>query len=151
MGKADVIDLNLSDIRKKRIRINEDDDKVLELNTSDMNIIVRLKEALPKLRELAVNAANFSDTDTETEEGLDALAKELKETDDKMRELVDYIFDSNVSEMCAGNGSMYDPFNGKFRFEYILEALTSLYESNISGEYSKMSARLATHTAKYTN
>lgn len=150
MGKTDVIDLSLSDIRKKRIRINQDDDRVLELNTSDMNIIVRLKEALPKLRELAVNAANFSETNTETEEGLNALAEKLKETDDNMRELVDYIFDSNVSELCAGDGSMYDPFNGKFRFEYILEALTGLYESNINAEYSKMSKRLASHTDKYT-
>ena len=54
---ADIVDLDLSAIRKKRFRVDGDDSKILELNTSDLNILPRLKESYPKLQELSKQAA----------------------------------------------------------------------------------------------
>lgn len=147
-----VIDIDLSAIEKKRFRINEDSNRILELNVSDMSVLTRLEDATPKLNALLskLDGANESMTDEDGELDTSKLAKEFKEIDNQMREIVDFIFDANVSEVCAPDGSMYDPFNGKFRFEHIIETLIGLYNSNIASEFKKMELRTSKHTAKYT-
>lgn len=156
--QTDVIDISLSVIRKKRFRIDNDDSRILELNTSDLNILARLKETYPKLVALADNAfKNLPEVDT-TSENYDFMTDEttgkvidaLDDADKQMRKLVDYIFDSNVSEICAPSGSMYDPINGKFRFEHIIDTLAALYETEVSTEMNNIATRISKHTNKYT-
>jgi hypothetical protein len=67
-----------------------------------------------------------------------------------MRDLMDYIFDSNVSEICAPSGSMYDPINGQFRFEHIINILAGLYETDIESELTSIAKRVQKHTNKYS-
>jgi hypothetical protein len=149
MGASNnIIDIDLSVTRKKRFRIDGDDNRVIELNTSDMTILNRLDEADRQLRELA-DKANFELVDAEDENR--DIVKELLATDKQMREIIDYLFDAPVSDVCAPNGSMYDPFNGKYRFEHIMEALFVQYENNIAEEIKKMRKNVQKHTSKYTN
>lgn len=149
MGASNnIIDIDLSVTRKKRFRIDGDDNRVIELNTSDMTILNRLDEADRQLRELA-NKANFELADVEDENR--DIVKELLATDKQMREIIDYLFDAPVSDVCAPDGSMYDPFNGKYRFEHIMEALFVQYENNIAEEIQKMRKNVQKHTSKYTN
>lgn len=152
----DIIDIDLSPIRKKRFRINGDRDKILELNTSDMNIIPRLEESYPKLSKLVEEASDKIlaqteniDEDSESDIELAPIADTLRDIDTEMRKWVDYIFDADVSKVCAENGSMYDPFNGKFRFEHIIDAISALYENNLKTEFDKVSNRVKKHTSKY--
>ena len=153
-----VIDISLDVIRKKRFRIDNDDNRILELNTSDLNILSRLKEAYPKLTELATNAfkdlpdvnGSAEDYDFMTDAATAEVINTLKDADKRMRELMDYIFNSNVSEVCAPDGSMYDPINGKFRFEHIIDTLTELYETGVSTEMTNLSNRVRKHTDKYS-
>lgn len=153
---TNIVDIDLSAIRKKRFRIDGDDNRILELNTSDLNILPRLKETYPKLMELNSQVAELSEGATETDEGgfengeFDAVIDMLTKVDTSMRELIDYIFDSNVSEICAPSGSMYDPINGQCRFEHIISCLTNLYETDLSMELDKLSKRADKHTSKYT-
>lgn len=151
MGTKNIIDLDLSETRKKRIRIDGDDNRILEINTSDLNVISRLKEVYNTLTKLAVEGNQFFEVgeDAPVEEQFESYGKSLKEVDTKMRELVDYVFDAPVSEVCAPDGSMYDPFNGMFRFEFLFEKLLTLYESNFDTEFKKMSKRVQKHTDKY--
>lgn len=148
MGNIDnnVIDIDLSVTRKKRFRIDNDDSRILELNTSDMTILNRLDEAERRLKELA-DYANF---EVSNEEEAKNAVEELLNTDKKMRDIIDYLFDSPVSDVCAPNGSMYDPFNGKYRFEHIMEVLFTQYEKNINEEIKKMRKHMQKHTDKYT-
>lgn len=149
MGASNnIIDIDLSVTRKKRFRIDGDDNRVIELNTSDMTILNRLDEADRQLRELA-DKANFELADVEDENR--DIVKELLATDKQMREIIDYLFDAPVSDVCAPDGSMYDPFNGKYRFEHIMEALFVQYENNIAEEIKKMRKNVQKHTSKYTN
>ena len=144
--------IDLSATRKKRFRINGNNDLVLELNTSDMNTIVRLKDEYPKLIKLAnkvISLKNKIDGETEEEE-LNRLADSIKSIDDEMRQVVDTIFDSSVSKVCASDGSMYDLFNGKFRFEHIIETLANLYGQNMKDEFKAVKTRVSKHTKKYT-
>lgn len=156
--QQDVTDISLSVVRKKRFRIDGDDSRIIELNTSDLNILARLKEAYPKLVALAEGAfknlpevdGTAEDYNFATDEATATLVTTLTEADKKMRELIDYIFDSNVSELCAPSGSMYDPINGAFRFEHIISTLSALYEADISSEMGTIARRVKKHTDKYT-
>ena len=150
------LDLSLSS--RKRFRIDGDDNRVLELNTSDLNLITRLRSAYPQLKDIAQNAfKDLPDAVIEDEnydfmedEATSKLSEALQDADTKMRTLLDYIFDSNVSELCAPHGSMFDPVNGKLRFEHIIDTLAPLYETDISTEMNKVTANVSKHTAKYT-
>ena len=139
-----IIDIDLSITKKKQFRIDGDDNRIIELNTSDMTIIERLNEVYPKLESLSAKTSELSSDDIEG--GI----KALKEVDNEMRELLDYVFDSPISSVCAPDGSMYDLFNGEFRFEHIITVLLNLYEDNISKEFNNMEKRINKHTAKYT-
>lgn len=143
-----IVDIDLSITRKKRFRIDGDDNRIIELNTSDMTILNRLDEADKQLRELA-DKATFGLSETGDDDNADAV-KELLATDKQMRAIIDYLFDAPVSDVCAPDGSMYDPFNGKYRFEHIMEILFALYEKNISEEIKKMRKNVQKHTGKYT-
>lgn len=155
-SNSNIVDLSFEPIRKKRFRIDGDDNRILELNTSDLNIVVRLREAYPKLVDLA--KSSFSDLpdidsskdyDFMTDQATTKTIEALKNADKQMRELMDYIFESNVSEICAPDGSMYDPINGQFRFEHIISILGDLYEKDVSSEMGKISKRVKKHTDKY--
>ena len=148
---VDVIeDIDLSVTHKKRFRIDGDSSKIIELNTSDMGIVMRLQEVYPKLTKLAEDAAANIEVDDEGHTDLETSAKVLKKIDEKMREYMDYLFDSSISEKCVDGGTMWDPFNGKFRFEHIIERLAKLYGDNFRKEFNGLSRRMKKHTAKYT-
>lgn len=151
--KDNLIDINIGGIEKKRFRINGDDNKILELNTSDLNIASRFSEAYPALIECEKQVTELQESANEDTDELDSISmfsEKLKGIDTKMKELMDFIFDSNVSEICAGNGSMYDPLDGYMRYEVIIDRLSDLYTDNLGKEMKKVQNRMKTHTAKYT-
>ena len=125
---AEVFDgvVDLTATRKKRFHINRGTGVggVLELNTSDMNVITRLEQLYPRLQKLSQEASTKQLlTEAGDEKSLTKLSQALSTIDSQMRQIVDDIFDSNVSEVCAPDGSMFDPFNGEFRYEHIIEVL----------------------------
>lgn len=145
-------DIDLSATRKKRFRIDGDNNRYLELNTSDMSIVTRLDNLYPKLEKLSQEASikQLDKQEADSEKALSKISQALIKIDFQMRQILDEIFDSNVSEMCAPSGSMFDPFNGEFRFEHIIDVLTKLYENNLNTEFKKMAAKVKKRTAKYT-
>ena len=154
----DVIDLDLSVTKKKKFRFDKDDNRIVEINTSDMNLMQRVSEAYPKLQELQTKASKLTEgldvENTESEsaaiEDITTMAERLSAVDTEMRELLDYMFDAPVSAAAAPSGSMYDPFNGSFRYEHIITAVMKQYEDNLQSEFSKMEKQLKKHTDKYT-
>ena len=145
-------EIDLSVTRKKRFRVNGDSNTVLELNTSDMSIVNRLENLYPKLQKLSQDASikQLDAKEEDDEKALTKISQALTKIDVSMRQILDEIFDSNVSEVCAPSGSMFDPFNGQFRFEHIIDKLTKLYENNLNSEYKKMSEKMKSRTSKYT-
>lgn len=138
-----IVDIDIEGAGREKFRINGDDNLILELNTTDMGILDRLENGYQKLNDYTKQVAQFEEDDEHS------LSEFLKQTDIKMREIVDYIFDSNVSETCCAGGTMLDPKNGMYRFEHIINALTNLYKNNINSEYQKMRARVKSQTDKY--
>lgn len=157
MGKTlenNVIDIDLSALRKKRIRIDGDDNKIVEINVSDMNVITRLQEAYDRLISLA-NTYHLQEEESKAEVdsdefNLEKAVETLRILDTEMRQLIDFVFQANVSEVCASDGTMADPINGQFRFEYIIEKFLAVYDKNFTEEFKKMSKSVKKHTNKYT-
>lgn len=159
---ADIIDNNvvgnidLSALKKKRFTIDGDENRIIELDTSDIMITSRLAEAYPKIEDLLKRVQNIPTVEDNTDDintmvnGLSQFGKNLKEIDTEMRQLIDYIFDAPVSEVCAPTGSMYDPKQGSFRAEIIIDVLMQLYENDIKAETKKIKSRIDKHTSKYT-
>jgi hypothetical protein len=150
----EIIDLDLSITKKKKFRFDKDDNRIVEVNTSDMNLMQRVSEAYPKLQDLQNKASKLTEG-LEVESGaaiddLATMAERLSAVDAEMRELLDYMFDAPVSAAAAPSGSMYDPFNGSFRYEHIITLMMKQYEDNLQSEFSKMEKQLKKHTDKYT-
>lgn len=136
-----VIDLNIDGIKKTSFRINGDNNSILELNLSDLELGNRLEEGYKKIQAELTRISELPEDAN--------ISAELKKADKLMRDQLDYIFDSNVSEVCGKGGSMYDPKDGSYRFEHILTVLLGLYNNNMNEEYEKMKQRIQKHTEKY--
>lgn len=152
--EPEVVDVDLGFVEKKKFRINGDFNRMLELNVSDLNVFSRLKTDYPKLGKLLKEAqekiAAIPD-DTEDKEGsLGKIADTLDDIDAQMRELIDHIFDTNASEVCAPSGNMFDPVGGQWRFERIIDKLTTLYTNGLHAEFDKVKANVEKKTSKYT-
>ena len=150
----EIIDLDLSVTKKKKFRFDHDDTRIIELNTSDMGIIGRISEAYPKLTALQDKASKMMeglhDDDAYLEDDLKLIGVRLSEVDNEMRQIIDEIFNADVSAKAAPDGSMYDPFDGTYRFEHIITLLMSQYEKNLQDEYAKIERQVKSHTEKYT-
>lgn len=149
-----IVDIHIAGASKQKFRINEDDSKIIELNTSDVGIADRLADAYPKLMELEEKSKKLQ---IETGDGDELDPVKLKKStskllaiDKEMRAQIDYIFDYPVSEVCAPSGTMYDPFEGAFRYEIIVETLTNLYEDNYSKQAKMAKARVKANAKKFT-
>lgn len=146
-------EIDLSPIRKQRLRIDGDNTRVVELNLSDMGILSRLTDAYPKLEKLQQKAISISDRVGKEGDDFDEvqLGKDLKSIDREMRNIIDVIFDSKVSDVCVPSGTMFDPHNGMCTYEYVINALVQAYDNNISDEVKKLNTEgVNKHTKGYT-
>lgn len=142
----DVIDIELPEIAKKKVRFDGDNNRVVYIDPSDMGIVSRLEEALPKLKTLTTEACEeLSETGEDK-----SMGTTLTEIDEKMRNLIDYIFDAPLSAAAVPSGNMYALHNGVFTFEHIIEVMAKQYENNFENEFNKLNARLKNYTGKYT-
>lgn len=155
-NQDEVVDISLESSRRKRFRIDKDDNRILELDTTDLSIIDRFQKKYGELIDVIDNAfGNVSADSMQKEDGelnteyVDSVIGSITDVNIKIREIIDQIFNSNVSEVCAPFGSMLDPINGKFRFEHIFDTLIPLYENDIDAEMKKMNMRVQKHTSKY--
>ena len=146
---------NISLSSKKSFSIDGDLNRIIFLDTSDMNILVRMDEVYPDIEKLAIEASErMSKAKVEGDAGaeqIEEMSTILKDIDQKMREKLNYIFASDIADTCEPTGNMYDIVGGEFRYERIMGALSTLYANNITAEYKKMQERVKKHTAKYTN
>lgn len=145
MAKNNVIDLNLGGSNIKRIRIDGSDDNILVLDTADFNFYNRLKEREGVLfHNYGEDFSGVDETDT------DAVMAILSEADDKIREALDYVFLTNVSDICIGKRSCFDVLDDGIRYLVILNNLIDIMSAGTEEEAKKMKTKIAKHTEKYT-
>ena len=154
----DIQDISLDVIRKKKFRIDGDNDRILELNTSDLMVLNRIEDSYPRLVKLGNKASHLQVSEQiKSEDGtidesikIKDISQTLREIDSEMRDIIDYIFDADVSAKCVPHGSMFDPFNGELTYEHVMDTIAKLYETNLDKEFEAMKKRVQKHTSKYT-
>ncbi len=128
---------------RERITINSDPDKVIELNLSDGSIITRLEKAKAEIDEFFGKIKDIADKEDKES------AELISDTEKKIREKIDYIFDYPVSDVIFGNASCISTKNGVTFFERAINALMPLYEKAIKTEQKKSLERTEKYTKKY--
>lgn len=169
MAETKLVNLDLSATKGTTVQVNGDPNSKFTLNLSDFGIYNRLTDGLNQLYDLFASmkdemAEIAQNTDTEIEQGEGDLLPEdddkaeenalkllevMKTMDSKMRNIVDYIFSAPVSDVCVPDGYMFDLFEGQLRFEYVINAITKLYENNINAEYYKLKSRINNKLPQY--
>lgn len=150
VNEPDVIDVDLGFVEKRRFRIMGDYNRMLELNVSDLNIFARLEKGYEELKALGKSAQEKINAIPDDENmDLSGVATTLTEIDAEMRKIIDYIFDTNASEVCAPSGNMFDPVDGEFRFERIIDKLSTLYTNGLNAEFAKMKNKVENKARKY--
>lgn len=126
---------------KKKYAINGDENNVIEVDVSDLNLIKRFEKATPKIEELE---DKFKDIDSPTVE-------QLEEADHKLRTILNEVFESDVCTPAFGNVNCLSPVaNGKFLFEAFVEALMPMIKQDIKATAQASKIHLEEKTSKYT-
>lgn len=148
---SDVQDVDLGFVEKKKFRIAGDFSRMIELNVSDLNIFSRYKTAAPKLDALLHDAQEKMLEVNVDDDGVDLnkIADALDDIDAQMRDLIDYLFDSPVSQACAPSGNMFDPVDGDYRFNRIINKLADLYTTGLAEQIKEFDNKTSKHTKKY--
>lgn len=152
---SNIVEISLEN-PKQQIRINGDDNRVIELNLTDSAIIVRLNKGINDIQQLIQRREGIRDSLTavnvDDEKGLEQfteLAKVFAETEDEMREIINEIFDYDVCTPMVGKNSVFSTKNGEFLYETIINKLMDLYGDAIGEETKKVRERMSKHTSKY--
>ena len=150
------IDLGYS-TKKKRFSVGGDPNNVIEFDPSDLGVANRLSKALPEFKKLneeweELNKSAESYENAEDEEAIVGAAEDFSNKFDsienKVRKIIDEVFDSEVASKLLGNSSSFSPVNGYFKYEHIITAMLNCYEKQIQDEAPKFNAR---KTTKYTH
>lgn len=145
---------------REQFMIDGDENRVIELDIHDINLVNRLTDAIPKMQSLEKRwnalqeASNALDETKEVEESLEDVNKfssTFKGIEAEMRTILDDTFDSpGMSDTILGGTSAFSPINGKFKYEQIIDVLVRLYEANIRKEAEKFNReKVKNKTAKY--
>lgn len=145
---SDIKNLSFGLPKRKKFTIDGDENRVVELDTSDTGIMARWNVVQEYFTSAAQELGALSGQDPTEEQALMA-SKRFAEIDAGAREKLNFLFDSDVCTPIAGNGALIRLVNGEPLFMLILDILTPLYEADIKDEYEKSRRRIEKHTAKY--
>ena len=130
------------DMGYKTYDINGDKDKVIRYIPGDTNFINRYKEVM---KDIETIGDEFKNADTST---IDKASEISKAFDNKVRQLIDYLFDESVAAIVFGNkSSVALGCDGMPLFQKFISAFIPIIEKDIE-ESRKESAKAI---KKYTD
>lgn len=136
--------INIDDGREA-ITINGDPNRTIYVQASDFNIKVRARQAQKNIGAL------LEEIDKANPENEDAFTDVLEDIDKKVREQINFIFNSDVSEPVFGACSpLMTLSNGKSYVEAFLDAIIPELERIAKKAAEASEKRIAKHTRKYT-
>ena len=152
---GNIIDISV-DNHRQQIRLNNDDNRIIEIDLADPNILTRLHDGVREMEKLLTHRdelrAEISSTETDTDTGREqflATVNEFSSMEAKMRIIINDIFDYDVCTPFLGRASIFSVKDGTFMYEVIIDTLLNLYEQSIQAESQKIKERFSKHTDKY--
>lgn len=130
---------------REAITINGDANRTIYVQASDFNIKVRARQAQKSIGAL------LEEIDKANPENEDAFTDVLEDIDKKVREQINFIFNSDVSEPVFGACSpLMTLSNGKSYVEAFLDAIIPELERIAKKAAEASEKRISKHTRKYT-
>lgn len=132
----------------KEFMINDDPNKVIRFDPADFGIIERFNTAMKNIEEASETIKNDIDINpqgeplSELEEAAEAVAKVNK----LIKDQIDYIFDSPVSDMVFGNKSPLALVKGVPLFERFIMAAKEVIEKEVKKEMEASQKRIEKYT-----
>lgn len=129
----------------KTFEINNDPNRVIKFNPSDLNLINRLAEAEKKIKELVEEAKEFKTTSKDTM----ALFNKLNETEKECREQFNYIFGEEYDHIVFGQQSIFSVSKGKTIMENFVDALLEEVSPILKEEQAKFDKNVSKYKEQY--
>jgi hypothetical protein len=133
----------------KEFSINGDTSKVIRFNPSDMSIIERIKTAYEEITK-----ATTLDKDIELKadgtpiEELGKAADIVKGINDTIKNQIDYIFNSPISDMAFGKQSPLSMVGGQPLYAGFLNAIIPIVEKEVKAQQKASQARINKYTSQ---
>ena len=127
----------------KSYTINGDESKVIYINTSDLGIPKRAKQAEKELKKIADECANIEDS-LSIDESIELLDK----FDGQVKKIIDYIFNADVSEIVFGRTNSLSMVDGKPVFQNFLDAVIPEIVKDTDKEYKKSQKNITKYTSQ---
>lgn len=126
----------------KTLCLNDDENKVITINTADIGILDRAEQADKKLEELKKEVEKVQSSEN-TDGRQFAILGEL---DKAMREQINYVFGADVSTPAFGTTYCFSPCNGVPLFENFINALMPIIEADCMAEAEKSKSNIGKYT-----
>lgn len=129
------------DMGYKSYDINGDKSKIIRYIPGDTNFINRYKEVMSDIESVG---DEFKNADTST---IDKASEVSKAFDDKVRQLIDYLFDEPVSAIVFGNkSSVALGCDGMPLFQKFISAFIPIIEKDIEESRKKSAKAIKKYT-----
>lgn len=127
----------------KEFNINGDPNRVIRFNPTDISIIERAQRVKKEIGEEVKKLDALEINDDE------AVAKAVEEVNKIIKEKINYIFGSDVSETVFGVQSPLTSANGITLAERFIAAAIPVIQKEIEEEDKKSKARMSKYTERY--
>lgn len=127
----------------KEFNINGDPNRVIRFNPTDISIIERAQKVKKEIGEEVKRLDKLEINDDE------AVAKAVEEVNKIIKEKINYIFGSDVSETVFGVQSPLASANGITLVERFIAAAIPVIQKEIEDEDKKSKARMSKYTERY--
>lgn len=128
----------------REFSINNDESRILRVNTTDMQLFKRAEKARTELEAIAEELKKIDDENLSIDETIELLDKYDKE----VRTKIDYIFNSKVSDTVFGEASCVSFCGGQPLFQNFLESLLAEIEKDFEAETKKAKKNVAKYTSQ---
>lgn len=115
---------------------------------TDFNIVRRYNEVSAKFENVVEPLTN-ANIDPNGEGADEESMKILDEAENRLFELVDYLFDGNASEAFFAKVNAFSPVQGKFYCEHALNAVGNFISKQFDAEIQAINARVQKYTHGY--
>ena len=132
----------------KEFMINDDPNKVIRFDPTDFSIIERFNTAMKNIEQSTQELTNDIEIDSKGEpaDELDIAAEAVAKVNKFIKDQIDYIFDSPVSDMVFGNKSPLAMVKGVPLFERFILAAQAVIEKELKAEMKASEKRISKYT-----
>ena len=131
----------------KEFTINNDSNKVIRFNPSDIGIIERINKAHNEIKDIKIDTNVALNNDGTPVSEIQSAADAVNKLSTTIKRQIDFIFDSPVSDVVFGNQSPISMVGGIPFYERFLNAVIPVIENEVKAEKKASEERISKYTS----